>query len=316
MSWLARNRLPYIREYRSYSVTSIPGNERQDVDHGGKIILPPSALEQLTRLNTAYPMLFKLTNARKNRQTHCGVLEFIADEGRCYIPTWLMRNLQLEEGNTAVLENELRNFACLTSGDTIVIRYNDRNYELKVLETKPDDAVSIIECDMDVDFAPPADYIEPVRQQNNVVVETDASFRLFGGFGNRLDGKVAEGFHRASSEDHARGIPDYDYQPGSILFTRNFDAAIPKVKEITFKPFTGKGETLAVAKVKNVVEDVSDELEGEPSVVTVPASSHIDTPLVDDDDLNFLWDYNTPFEEEPPEDNRISQVPSRPEIPD
>ena len=41
----------------------IKGNERESLEQGGKIILPPSALDQLTRLNIVYPMLFKLTNA-------------------------------------------------------------------------------------------------------------------------------------------------------------------------------------------------------------------------------------------------------------
>lgn len=50
----------------------------------------------------------------------------------------------------AVLENCLRNFACLSSGDVIAIPYNQRIYELCVLETKPGPAVSIIECDMNV----------------------------------------------------------------------------------------------------------------------------------------------------------------------
>lgn len=50
----------------------------------------------------------------------------------------------------AVLENALRNFACLTAGDLIAIKYNSKIYELCVLETKPGNAVSIIECDMNV----------------------------------------------------------------------------------------------------------------------------------------------------------------------
>jgi ubiquitin fusion degradation protein 1 len=50
----------------------------------------------------------------------------------------------------AVLENALRNFACLSSADIISISYNSRVYELCVLETKPGPAVSIIECDMNV----------------------------------------------------------------------------------------------------------------------------------------------------------------------
>jgi len=34
-----------------------------------------------------------------------------------------------------------------------------------VLETKPGNAVSIIECDMQVEFAPPVGYVEPERQE-------------------------------------------------------------------------------------------------------------------------------------------------------
>ena len=37
----------------------------------------------------------------------------------------------------AVLERVLRQFACLTKGDTISINYNDREYEIFVLETEP-----------------------------------------------------------------------------------------------------------------------------------------------------------------------------------
>ena len=50
----------------------------------------------------------------------------------------------------AVLENALRNFACLTTGDVIAIPYNAKVYEFCVQETKPGRAVSIIECDMNV----------------------------------------------------------------------------------------------------------------------------------------------------------------------
>lgn len=144
--------------------------------------MPPSALDQLTRLNIEYPMLFKITNRKSDRMTHAGVLEFIADEGKIYIPFWMMRNLLLEEGDLvtienvslpvatfskfqpqsvdfldihnpkAVLENCLRNFACLTTGDLVAINYNNKIYELCVLETKPGRAVTIIECDMNVSW--------------------------------------------------------------------------------------------------------------------------------------------------------------------
>jgi hypothetical protein len=38
-----------------------------------------------------------------------------------------------------------------------------------ILETRPGNAVSIIECDMDVDFAPPVGYQEPDRKELKVL---------------------------------------------------------------------------------------------------------------------------------------------------
>jgi ubiquitin fusion degradation protein 1 len=97
-------------------------------------------------------MLFKLIAG--SRETHCGVLEFTAEEGCCYIPYWMMQNLLIEEGTLitvknvslpkatfvklqpqsvdfleisnprAVLEHALRNFSCVTIGDVIQIQYN------------------------------------------------------------------------------------------------------------------------------------------------------------------------------------------------
>jgi len=34
-------------------------------------------------------MLFKLTNLKMSRTTHCGVLEFVADENKVYLPYWV-----------------------------------------------------------------------------------------------------------------------------------------------------------------------------------------------------------------------------------
>lgn len=53
------------------------------------VILPQSALEQLSNYNIGYPMVFKLVNSRNGRHSHCGVLEFSAREGLSYIPGWV-----------------------------------------------------------------------------------------------------------------------------------------------------------------------------------------------------------------------------------
>lgn len=59
------------------------------------------------------------------------------------------------------LETTLRSYSCLTTGDTIMVPYNNKKYYINIVETKPSPAVSIIETDCEVDFAPPLDYKEP-----------------------------------------------------------------------------------------------------------------------------------------------------------
>ncbi|BES99240.1 Ubiquitin fusion degradaton protein [Nesidiocoris tenuis] len=248
----------FRRTFQCFSVALLAGNERDDVERGGKIIMPPSALHDLTVANITYPMLFKLTNPALGRATHCGVLEFVADEGRVYLPLWMMHNLMLADGDDievvsvslpvatfsrfqpqsvdfldisnakAVLENCLRHFACLTAGDVINLKYNNKDYQLSVLETKPQDAVSIIECDMNVDFAQPIGYVEPSRQkadddeleEEEEVAETNG-FVAFCGEGSRLDGKKSSLQPKPkTSREPARGIPDFDWKLGTITFMR------------------------------------------------------------------------------------------------
>ena len=40
-------------------------------------------------LHIEYPMLFKVENPKEGQITHCGVLEFIAEEGLLYMPYWV-----------------------------------------------------------------------------------------------------------------------------------------------------------------------------------------------------------------------------------
>ena len=76
--------------FRCYPIAMLPGPDREDANHGGKVFLPPSALDKLTRLHITYPMLFELINGAKDgRKTHAGVLEFIAEEGKIYLPYWV-----------------------------------------------------------------------------------------------------------------------------------------------------------------------------------------------------------------------------------
>lgn len=44
------------------------------------------------------------------------------------------------------LETTLRRYSCLTTGDSILINYNNKRYFIDIFETKPQRAVSIIEA--------------------------------------------------------------------------------------------------------------------------------------------------------------------------
>ena len=58
-------------------------------------------------------------------------------------------------------------------GDVIAIMYNNKVYEMSVLETKPANAVSVIECDLNVDFAAPVGYKEPEVNKQHEHQEED-----------------------------------------------------------------------------------------------------------------------------------------------
>ena len=184
--WGTRNSQPttFSQDYRCYPV-SFHKQNKSKLEEGDKILLPASALNALAQMNVNYPMLFRITNAQHNKSSHCGVMEFSAEEGIAYLPYWMMQNLLLSEGSIlnvtnvslsnatfvkfqpqtknfleisnpkAVLEKCLRGFSCLTEGDQICLSYNSKKYYVNVVEVKPNKKACIIETDMEVDFAAP-----------------------------------------------------------------------------------------------------------------------------------------------------------------
>ncbi|KAF9598426.1 hypothetical protein IFM89_027859 [Coptis chinensis] len=218
----------FDKAYRCYPVYYL---EKPHLENGDKIIMPPSALDCLATLHIDYPMMFELHSPAAKRTSHCSVMEFTADEGIVYLPTWMMENMHLQGGDIvhiknatlpkgtyvklqphtkdfldisnpkALLETALRYFSCLSIGDTILVPYNNKKYKIDIVETKPSNAVSIIETDCEVDFAAPLDYIEPVKPavvpygplKKALPVEEapkeDPKFVAFTGCARRLDGQ-------------------------------------------------------------------------------------------------------------------------------
>ncbi|KAK6919322.1 Ubiquitin fusion degradation protein Ufd1-like [Dillenia turbinata] len=167
---------------------------------GDKIKLPPSCFTELSDQGAfdKGPMYFQLSvvhhefsmdneasGIQNHRTTHCGVLEFTADEGSVALPSHVWNNLfpavspsaplvevcyvWLPKGtyaklqpdgigfsdipnHRAVLETSLRQHATLSEGDLITVGHGELTYKLRVLQLKPSQSVSVLETDIEVDI--------------------------------------------------------------------------------------------------------------------------------------------------------------------
>jgi len=239
-----------------------PGAERPELNYGSKIFLPPSALDKVSRLHVQWPIMLELINGDKDRHTHAGVLEFVSEEGRAYIPQWMMQTLQLDVGDLieikttslelaklvklqpqstnfldisdprAVLEKAFRNFAALTKGDVFNFEYNDEVYDVAVLDVKPETdkmGVCMIETDVSVDFAPPVGYVEPERQPRGSGTSTPRSGRgVTGAAGFRAGGLM--------------------HNQGTMAQAINYDSISPSAVLASAGNFRGEGQRLVVKK--------------------------------------------------------------------
>ncbi|CUA72223.1 Ubiquitin fusion degradation protein 1 [Rhizoctonia solani] len=274
-------RRPQYDQYlRAYSVAMLPGKERSNVSYGGKIMLPPSSLANLSDLDLEGPWLFQMKNpANQAATTHGGVLEFIADEGCAHLPFWMMKTLRLNEGDPiritsttlpkgqfvklqaqekefievsdpkAVLESSLRNFSALTQGDIFEIQYNTLTFSFLVMELKPElsnasgpAGINIIDTDLEVDFATPKGYVEPVRAP--VAPPPTMAEKL------KID---------------LNGSTPGSSRPGSSLGITGPPAGPSADVPGGFDPFKGAGQTLGGRKTKGKGKSVRKIEEVDPS---------------------------------------------------
>lgn len=187
----------------------------------GKIILPLSASNKIFSMMVTFPLHFELETLDTNKKTHCGVWEFNAPDGICYLPECIMQNLNIQEGTMIkvtnanlpkaeflkleplnpgflqlddpklVLENHLPTHSCLTLGDIINVPYKELEYKLKVVELRPQNdcnAVLITETDCELEFLVAQEQhsiIKPQTQQKSRKT-THPTFVPFSGTGYKL----------------------------------------------------------------------------------------------------------------------------------
>ena len=205
----------FIEIYKAFPC-SVMG--REDIDLSNSIILPQTALQKLSSMknfgDSKNPILFRILNIELNIFTHCAVAEFTAEEGTCYIPYNMFEKLCLIEGQTVnirnielkagtfiklkphltefinnpnpktILEYNLRNYFCVTEGDTISVKFGKKIYKIDIIQCKPNKAIRTLNCDIVVDFEAPKDYKEPVRQNitnnnNNGSIKFNSNEKIY-----------------------------------------------------------------------------------------------------------------------------------------
>jgi hypothetical protein len=143
-----------------------------------------------------FPLSFKISNA--NKEIIVSVLDFTGDPDTVVIPQWLFYNLyplqlgdivsvsvysggytnnKLSKGtcitlrphtidflditdHKAILEHNLKHYSILNKYTTIAIEYLDVQYNIDVIDTKPDNVIDIINSDLEVEFAPPINSLD------------------------------------------------------------------------------------------------------------------------------------------------------------
>ncbi|KQK02670.1 ubiquitin recognition factor in ER-associated degradation protein 1 [Brachypodium distachyon] len=146
----------FAQFYRCRPMSLLDKKNAEDYDQGNKVIMPQSALERLSSINVQFPMVFSIENegGGERGRSHCGVHEFVAEEGFVHLPTQMMEQLGVAagEGGLVMMRNaelpkatflklqphssaflnirDLKDlmsynfgrYACVTEGDTIAVR--------------------------------------------------------------------------------------------------------------------------------------------------------------------------------------------------
>ncbi|XP_022766837.1 ubiquitin fusion degradation protein 1 homolog [Durio zibethinus] len=301
----------FERVYRCFPLSFV---DKTHLEIGNKIIMPAEALVPLMATQISMPMQFEIQNQSTGRVSHCGVIEFTGEEeGAVFLPDWMMKNMQLHEGDPMfmknknlkkgtyiklqphttdflgisnpkdVLEENLQKFSCLTMGDTIMISHEGKNFYVDIIETTPSAAISIIDADCNVDFAPPLDYKEPEKCAAKIALEKEQEeatqkpkFKPFTGLARRLNEEPCSTKLDSDSlpneqpsaaaalekREAAGAKPMSKRSPEGLVFQTDRNQPQNKGKELTsenvqaetlkdkpnpskFQPFTGKKYTLA-----------------------------------------------------------------------
>ena len=221
--------LQFVEIYTVGDPRTIHIPNRKTFENGGKLILGHDILQRLLDKNIIEEgkgMHFRIHSPAHKIVIHCGVLDFSGANTLLYAPSWIMEYCNIRPGDSvviasinlepgtfmkiqpqstkfleiddpeAVLTNLLPNFSCIMRGQYLRFEHANIKYDIKILDTKPDVAVSLLNTNITVEFAEPVGYTEYLEEQKKKYLErkrleeakkADEAMGFIGG--RRLDGR-------------------------------------------------------------------------------------------------------------------------------
>lgn len=268
--------------------------DRSELEETGRILLPDDAMNSLLRegydADSNRVMFFCIKNNVRGTEAYAGVQDFTMPPGQVCLPYWLMEFLQCKEGDIVnvsfvrlpratkavfqplssnfyqipnpgvVLEYTLRAHPCLTQGSTIIIKFNNKVYRLKVLKTEPKKGVQIFKNDVVCEFAPAFDeFVHHWKEPDLDSSDGDLTPQVK--TGRTLKGKVIQVTETLKPRHSTYAQRENDRLHGNIFRTREIvqgqEIAPPKPPEksrekdqkINF--LEGQGRVITKRKSKN-----------------------------------------------------------------
>ena len=170
----------------------------------GKIIISNYILEQIFSSEEESediigdePLMFKITSTN-GKSVYVGMHDSIIDE-KCYCHYRVLQELFIDENSEVKLEviklpkgtkvkiqpsnkdfleiedfktvlehNLVQNYNVISKGSNITIEHQSKLYDLQIVELEPQDAVSLFNTDIEVEFMPPADYYTDTHAMNDI----------------------------------------------------------------------------------------------------------------------------------------------------
>ena len=172
----------------AYSMVFSDHAMAKKLEHSNKILISASVLPDLDINNS--PVLFKLEN--NGTIIHCGMHEYVDSPGLCFVPHRYLTILRCPIGSPikvsqvtdisdgtfikikpfetafirladpkAILEKYISSsYPVLSQGEIITIKYLDYQYEIEIVECQPNPIIKTINCDINLEFEKPYDYVE------------------------------------------------------------------------------------------------------------------------------------------------------------